>query len=181
MKKCFKCNEVKSLNEFYKHQYMKDGHLNKCKECAKKDARVRTVPRVCQVCSKDFMTWQSEINRGGGITCSRECYYKRSQSLLDEKFAVKDNYFTVHKWVYKNMGKADHCSLCGITEAPAFHWSNKSGEYKQDLSDWWSLCAKCHHAYDNISEKAWLTRKERYVDGFKNSKELSKNFRGKVL
>jgi len=37
MKKCFKCNQLLSLSEFYKHPKMSDGHLNKCKSCTKKD------------------------------------------------------------------------------------------------------------------------------------------------
>lgn len=39
MKRCFKCNQEKELDDFYVHKAMKDGHLNKCKECTKRDVK----------------------------------------------------------------------------------------------------------------------------------------------
>ncbi len=39
LKTCFKCGVEKTLDAFYKHSAMGDGHLGKCKECTKKDVR----------------------------------------------------------------------------------------------------------------------------------------------
>jgi len=38
-KDCFKCGLNKTLDNFYKHPQMPDGHVNKCKECNKVDVR----------------------------------------------------------------------------------------------------------------------------------------------
>lgn len=40
-KKCFKCNETKSVSEFYKHKGTSDGYLGKCKICTKRDTKIR--------------------------------------------------------------------------------------------------------------------------------------------
>lgn len=39
MKKCFKCDVLQPIDNFYKHRQMSDGHINKCKSCNKLDVR----------------------------------------------------------------------------------------------------------------------------------------------
>lgn len=57
-------------------------------------------------------------------------------------------YDGLHDWVEKRAGKPSKCEHCGREDAGKYHWSNKSGEYKRDLSDWQRLCIRCHFYYD---------------------------------
>ena len=56
------------------------------------------------------------------------------------------SYSALHRWVEKYNGKPEECVFCG--DNTNIQWANKSGNYLRDLSDWLSLCIRCHRSYD---------------------------------
>ena len=81
MKKCFKCNIEKELSEFYKHSRMADGHLNKCKECTKKDVKIRCYNEPDKIREYEHKRQQNPERR------KRKVQYQKNQKLKDpERF-----------------------------------------------------------------------------------------------
>jgi len=119
--------------------------------------------------------WNKGIKTGlapwRGKKRSKETIKKMSEGMkgkyADEKHWAwkgdKVGYVSLHKWIYRKLGRPSICEMCGITELNPYkiHWANISGEYKRDLSDWIRLCATCHHKMDDITNKGWKTRKEK--------------------
>lgn len=154
-KTCFKCKVEYPITNFYVHSQMADGHINKCKECTKKDVK-GNVERICQICKKIFTTSNTEIKRrgGGGYCCSRACWYKRFNNIV-KRGEYSPNWKgddvkkdALHNWVERQLGKPRKCEHCKTTEAKKYEWSNISQKYKRDLKDWQRLCTKCHSKYD---------------------------------
>ena len=65
-------------------------------------------------------------------------------------------YAGLHTWVKKHLGQPNTCEHCKKTglKGCSIHWSNKSGNYKREISDWQRLCAKCHKKYDRIKSNS---------------------------
>ena len=94
---------------------------------------------------------------------SKEEIQKRVAHFMNENhhYWKGDNvsYSGLHKWVARKLGKPKRCDKCGDVNANRYNWSNISGKYLRDLSDWWRLCCKCHWSYDEISKKIWIKRR----------------------
>ena len=78
-KVCLECKIDKSISEYYKNKMMRDGYVNKCKDCAKKYSRQRE-----KILKEDSKWVEKELFR------SREKYH-RLYSTTD-KSKIDENY-----------------------------------------------------------------------------------------
>lgn len=100
-KKCFKCGIEKPLSDFYIHKRMKDGHLNKCKECAKNDVKDNYLENSALI---EYMEKQRKRGRDK---------YKRL-GYKNRKKAHKENADTARKFKKLNILKEGY---------ECHHWS----------------------------------------------------------
>lgn len=73
----------------------------------------------------------------------------------------KPGYQYPHHWMYRNYGKANRCELADKTcsgKSKRYHWSNITGEYKKERSDWRQLCASCHMKVDYTEHQRIVNR-----------------------
>jgi len=130
MKTCFKCNLSQPLTEFYKHNAMADGYLNKCRTCTKKDAnnhRSKNIEKIRQ--------------------------YDRERSKNPQRIELHKEQTKMWRMVDKRRVKCHNavaraiksgeltrlpCSRCGEVKSLAHHEN-----YDEPLNVVW-LCQPCH-------------------------------------
>lgn len=127
MKKCFKCENVKPLSEFYKHAQMADGHLNKCKECAKKDSTGHRNENLEKIRSYD----RARGNR------QPEGYLKEWREKYPNKYKA---HTAINNAIRGGRMKRLNCEICGA-EGHAHH-----DDYAYPLTVRW-LCPAHHHQW----------------------------------
>lgn len=128
-KKCFKCKLFKDLEDFYPHPRMKDGHLNKCKECNKKDTNNRYY--------KDFdkiQKYEKEREQTDHRKQKKLEYQRKRRALNPEKNKARQ---IVSNAIRYGKLKKQPCEICG-EKAQAHH-----EDYSKPLEIKW-LCFKHH-------------------------------------
>jgi len=131
-KTCFKCQAVKPLDDFYAHPQMTDGHLNKCKTCAKADTKQNYRARWFQYRRYDRQRNSSPVRRG-----AKRRYEKLHRSRHPERYRARA---AVRNAVRDGHLIKQPCETCATTLNVQAHHE----DYSRPLDVRW-LCRGCHH------------------------------------
>jgi len=129
-KQCFKCAAVKPISEFYKHAGMADGHLNKCKDCARRESAENRLKNLDRVRAYD---------RARGKTAERialSVRVKKEWLAQDKRRSAAHN--AVARAIRSGRLVKEPCERCASDKSMAHH-----DDYDFRLSVRW-LCAPCH-------------------------------------
>lgn len=163
-KTCFKCNIEKPLAEYYKHKDMRDGRLNKCKDCTKEGVKERVL-----VLSENSEWVEREKSRHRA-KYFRLGYKEKHKPNREDKKATQDRY----KSKYPEKCKARNCSQSiPSINGHNHHWSYNKEHYKDviDISE--KDHAKAHRfivydqermMYRRIDNMELLDTKEKHIE-----------------
>ena len=129
-KECFKCKTVKSLEDFYKHPRMWDGHLNKCKECNKNDVTANRNKNIEKIRAYD----RERAKIPERIKANVEV--NRAWRAEDKRRGIAHN--AVSRSIRNGSLFRLPCTRCGAEKSLAHH-----EDYDKPLEVMW-LCQPCH-------------------------------------
>jgi len=131
-KVCFKCGNRKSLDMFYVHKQMADGHLNKCKMCAKIDSTKHRNGNIDKIRQYDIDRSKLPHRKILAAKCLRK--FRNENPLA---VAAHDKVARAIK--AGKLIRPNKCSLCKTKGKVLGHHH----DYKKPLDVTW-LCQPCH-------------------------------------
>ena len=131
-KECFKCHRTLDISEFYRHSKMKDGHLNKCKDCTKRDVSLRYLDAI-----KDRSLYEKKRAKTEKRKVQVRMYTKKNREKNPEKYKARTSVSNALR--SGRLTRPAFCTKCGIKCKPQAHHE----DYSKPLDVVW-VCAKCH-------------------------------------
>ena len=145
---CFKCNNQKEFNEFYKHQKTKDGYLGKCKSCAKLDAKEITFKLIStpEGLEKERLRHREKYYRLD--------YKEKHKPTPEAKKITMDRY--INKYPEKIKAKSISSNLKPLIKGNQLHHWNYNIEFAKDVIE---LSLKDHskiHRFIKYDQKTFM-------------------------
>lgn len=154
-KTCFKCGEIKPFRDFYRHNAMSGGRLNKCKECAKADARENRILKAdyykeyekSRAMLPHRVKARKEYSKTEAYSVSRNKTTKKYRRSNPIKYAAHN---AVNNAVRGGLiEKPSNCEVCGGETTLHGHHD----DYAKPLDIRW-LCAACHKQWHALHGEA---------------------------
>ncbi|MGX9277431.1 hypothetical protein ACWXWL_06765 [Pantoea ananatis] len=142
---CFKCGQTKILADFYRHSQMADGHLNKCKECTKRDTKANRQENIDYYKEYD----RNRANLSHRVSARQS--YQQTEAFRESCSRSVKRYQQRHPEVRKahimvgnflrdgKLIKPDVCESCQEAKRLYAHHC----DYSKPLDVMW-LCHACH-------------------------------------
>jgi len=129
-KQCFKCNKIKSLDNFYKHPDMPDGRVNKCKSCNKKDVSENYRKNIDY-----YINYEKERFKKPERKEQLKKYQKKRRETYKGKNIARQK---VNNAIRNGKLKRKPCEVCNKIKTEAHH-----PDYRSPLKIKW-LCRQHH-------------------------------------
>jgi hypothetical protein len=128
--KCFICNKIKPLSEFYAHPQMANGHLGKCKECTKIDVHLNYHAKW-----SDKKKYDQERDKKAERKLALLEYQRKMRANNPLKYRARN---AVSYAIASGKLVRLPCVVCGNPKSQGHHH-----DYSKPLDVEW-LCHKCH-------------------------------------
>ena len=129
-KSCIACGKTLPITEFYRHPMMKDGHLNKCKECCKRQGNERRAAKL-----EEFRRYEKQRAKTPKRKAAALALVRKMRKLYPEKNKARAS---VCRAVRSGKIVPQPCAICGATKTEAHHT-----DYSKPLDVMW-VCRSCH-------------------------------------
>jgi hypothetical protein len=131
-KRCIKCQQIKPLEEYYKHPRCLDGHSNKCKSCTREHVKAHyhdpeVYPRITE--------YERKRARDPVRRAKRRIYMARHRANFPGKWKAR---YAVDNAIRDGRLTKQPCEVCGSLKVEGHH-----SDYRKKLDVRW-FCRKHH-------------------------------------